>query len=128
MAEERLGLRGEDEVAAELGEEERPHAEAVAREEELAARRSQTANAKSPFSREAVGAPLARTRGRSPPCRSSCEAMPERLELVPQLDVVVDLAVLHHPEAAVLVEERLVATLEVDDREPVLAMPKRPSR
>ena len=35
MAEERLGLRGKAEVASEPGEEQRPHAESVAREEEL---------------------------------------------------------------------------------------------
>ncbi len=35
MPEDGLLLRGEDEVAAELGNEERPHAEAVAGEEEL---------------------------------------------------------------------------------------------
>ena len=44
MAEERLGLGGEAEIAAEVGEEERPDAEAVTGEEELAPlARSQTA-------------------------------------------------------------------------------------
>ena len=78
------------------------HAEAVARQEQLAAsRRSQIANAKSPFKR---------SRQSAPHCSYACaitsvsrrrrEAMAEPLELVAQLDVVVDLAVLHHPVAA----------------------------
>src|SRR5207247_2599339 len=40
------------------------------------------------------------------------------LELGAQLPVVVDLAVLDDVDAAVLVRDRLVARLEVDDREP----------
>ena len=40
------------------------------------------------------------------------------LELAAQLLVVVDLAVLDDGDRAVLVRERLVARLEVDDREP----------
>jgi hypothetical protein len=39
------------------------------------------------------------------------------LELSPQLRVVVDLAVLDDDAASVLVRDRLVAVLEVDDRE-----------
>src|SRR5207245_1428893 len=44
------------------------------------------------------------------------EAMAGALELTPQLPVVVDLAVLDDGDAAVLVGDRLVARLEVDDR------------
>jgi hypothetical protein len=44
----------------------------------------------------------------------------ELLELGAELDVVVDLAVLHHPVAAALVAQRLVAALEIDDREPIV--------
>src|SRR5207253_3098149 len=40
------------------------------------------------------------------------------LELAPELRVVVDLAVLHDVDLAVLVRDRLVAAGEVDDREP----------
>ena len=49
------------------------------------------------------------------------EAHPVPLELSAQLDVVVDLAVEHHPDRLVLVRHRLVAALEVDDRQPAEA-------
>src|SRR6478752_6635285 len=45
------------------------------------------------------------------------EVMPGALQLVAQLAVVVDLAVLDDVERAILVGDRLVARLEVDDRE-----------
>ncbi len=44
--------------------------------------------------------------------------MAEVLELRPELHVVVDLSVLHRPEATALIGKGLVATVEVDDREP----------
>jgi hypothetical protein len=50
--------------------------------------------------------------------------MAERRQLVPQLDVVVDLPVLHHPVAPVLGRERLVASEDVDDREPRVRHPE----
>ena len=98
---------GEDEVAAELGDEERPDAEAVAREEELPLAPVPDGEgevAVQPV--EAGGAPLrvglcdhlGVARGREP--------VAEALELRLQLDVVVDLAVLHHPVAAVLAPQR----------------------
>src|SRR5205823_8199219 len=46
------------------------------------------------------------------------EAVAGGLELPPELLVVVDLAVLDDVDGAVLVRDRLVARLEVDDREP----------
>jgi hypothetical protein len=46
------------------------------------------------------------------------ERVPRALELGPQLRVVVDLAVLDHDHAPVLARDRLVAALEVDDRQP----------
>ncbi len=46
------------------------------------------------------------------------EAVPARLELGAQLDVVVDLPVADADDLAGLVGDRLVAGLEVDDREP----------
>src|SRR5438552_14050604 len=46
------------------------------------------------------------------------ESMAGPLELAPQLAVVVDLAVLDDVNRPVLVPDRLVAGLEVDDREP----------
>src|SRR5215211_2210324 len=48
---------------------------------------------------------------------SGREAMSQRLQLPAELAVVVDLAVLNHDDALVLVEDRLVAGLEVDDRQ-----------
>ena len=51
------------------------------------------------------------------------EAMAGRLELRPQLGVVVDLAVLDDDDPPVLVGDRLVAALEVDDREPPRGQP-----
>ena len=45
------------------------------------------------------------------------EAVAEPFELVRQLGVVVDLAVLNHRARSVFVRERLVTVLEVDDRE-----------
>ena len=45
------------------------------------------------------------------------EAMSGALELVAKLAVVVDLSVLDDVEGSVLVCDRLVACLEVDDRE-----------
>ena len=47
------------------------------------------------------------------------------LELVPQLAVVVELAVLDDGDPAVLVRDRLIAGLEVDDREPPSGKPHR---
>src|SRR5664280_119341 len=44
------------------------------------------------------------------------EAVTLGRELRPQLAVVVDLAVLRDPDAAVLVRQRLVARLQIDDR------------
>ena len=49
------------------------------------------------------------------------EEVARRGQLLPQLEVVVDLAVLHHPDRRILVVHRLVAAREVDDREPAHA-------
>ena len=51
------------------------------------------------------------------------EAVAGRLELRPQLGVVVDLAVLDDDDPPVLVGDRLVAALEVDDRQPPRRQP-----
>src|SRR5207244_9837314 len=52
----------------------------------------------------------------------AAEPMALRLELAPQLAVVVDLAVVDEPERAVVARERLEARVgEVDDREPAEA-------
>src|SRR5258708_5141764 len=49
--------------------------------------------------------------------RGGGESVPAPLQLAAHLAVVVDLAVLDHGDAAVLVGDRLIAVLEVDDRE-----------
>ena len=49
------------------------------------------------------------------------ERVPSRSKLAPELGVVVELAVLDRDDRAVLVQDRLVATLDVDDREPTHA-------
>ena len=53
------------------------------------------------------------------------EAVPGALQLLHQLAVVVDLAVLHDDDGAVLVRDRLVAARQVDDREPAGRDPDR---
>jgi hypothetical protein len=52
------------------------------------------------------------------------EPMAEGPKLVLKLRVVEDLAVLHHPIAAALVRQRLIAGGEVDDREPRVDHPE----
>ena len=51
------------------------------------------------------------------------EGVAALFELAPQLAVVVDLAVEHHPDGAVFVANRLLAGLEVDDAQPAHAEP-----
>ena len=124
MAQERLRLGAEDEIAVELREEERPHAEAVARDEDLLrlpVPDGEGEVAVQPV--QAVGPPLLVRMREDLSVRRGLEAMAERAELVLQLDVVVDLAVLHHPVAPALARERLVAALEVDDRKPGVRHP-----
>ena len=118
VPQQRLRLGREAEVAAELGDEERPDAEPVAREEELFLLTIPDGEREvSVQALQAVRAPLGvRVRDHAG-VGGGREAVAERLELLRQLDVVVDLAVLHHPVAARLVGERLVAAREVDDRE-----------
>ena len=58
--------------------------------------------------------------------RARREAVPLALELRPQLSEVVDLPVLHRPDRAVFVGNRLVTTGEIDDAE--TATPERRRR
>src|SRR4051812_39918678 len=51
--------------------------------------------------------------------RSGREDVPARSQTVAQLDEVVDLAVHHDRDLAVLGEDRLVAARDVDDRQPL---------
>ena len=65
--------------------------------------------------------------GRAPRCRMRCvNVCPRADQLRPQLLEVVDLAVHHHGDRPILVEDRLVARREVDDREPPHAERRRP--
>ena len=82
------------------------------------ASRSQMAKANSPFNLLQAGlAPLLVGVDEDLGVGARAEAVAERLELRGQLGVVEDLAVLHRPQPAVLVGDRLVAAREVDDRE-----------
>src|SRR5262245_16096275 len=55
------------------------------------------------------------------------EAMPALDQRLTQLDMVVDLAVENRPDRAVLVGERLVAGLQIDDAEPPVPQSHRPA-
>ena len=116
---ERVELGGERELAVDGPVGERLDAEAVACEHEALPRRIPDRE------REHPAQPL---REPEPPLlvgvddrlgvRVRPEAVPGALEQPCQLRVVVDLAVLDDDAASVLVRDRLVAALEVDDREP----------
>jgi hypothetical protein len=49
--------------------------------------------------------------------RARREAMPARAQILTQLRVIVDLAIERHPHRAVLVAERLMASLDIHDRQ-----------
>ena len=118
MAEQGLGLGGEAEVAAEVRKEERPDAEAVTGEEELAPLAVPDGKRKVPVqAQEELGTPLLVGVSDHLGVRAGRKGVTEPLQLLAELDVVVELAVLHDPEAAALVGEWLVAALEIDDRE-----------
>ena len=101
VAEDRLLLGGEDEVAAELGDEQRAHAEAVAGEEELLLAAVPDGEGEVAVHPVEAGGPHS-AYAWAITSVSLVVARPRGLELGPELDVVVDLAVLHHPVAAVL--------------------------
>ena len=121
MAEQSLALGREADVTVVLGEEERTDPEAVPREQRLTGLAVPDRDREVAVqAAEEVEPPLGvRLRDHLGVGRRR-EATAELLELGAKLDVVVDLAVLHHPVAAALVAQRLVAALEVDDREPVV--------
>ena len=119
-----LQLRAETEPSAALGVVERLDAQAVAREQELPLPRvperegehaAQPLDAARPELLVEVHDDLGVGRRR--------EAVAARHELAPQLAVVVDLAVEDDPDRAVLVGDRLLAGLEVDDGQPAHAEP-----
>ena len=119
VAEQRLPLRGKTDVAVVVGQKKRSHAESIAGEKELPplavpdGQREVAVEAS-----EAARSPLLVRVGDDFGVRRRGEAMTEVAELVPQLEIVVDLAVLQRPEAPALVGERLVASFEIDDRQP----------
>ena len=127
VAQERLRLRREADVAPELGEEQRPHAEAVARQQHLLPLAVPDGDGEvSVQAIEEARAPLlVGVRDHLGVARRR-EPVPELPQLVHQLDVVVDLAVLHHPVAPALLAEGLVAAGEVDDRQPRVRHPEGP--
>ena len=117
VTEERLRLRREAQVPVELGEEQWPYAEAVASEEELLLAPIPNREREVAVQMvEAVHTPLVVRVRDDLGVRGGLEAMSELTKLPLELDVVVDLAVLHDPVPAVLVRERLVAAGEIDDR------------
>ena len=118
MAEERLRLRGEAEVATKLGDKEGADTEAVAGKENLPLLTVPERDGEVAVeSLQAVDAPLLVCMDDHFGVARRVKAVAEPLQLCLKLDVVVDLAVLHHPVPAVLVRERLVAAAEVDDCE-----------
>ena len=118
VAEQRLGLGREADVAVVLREEERTHAEAVARQQRLARLPVPDRDREvSVEALEAADAPLRVGLRDHLGVGGGREPASEPFQLGAQFDVVVDLAVLHHPVARALVAQRLVAALEVDDRE-----------
>ena len=126
MAEKRLGLGGEADLAAEVREEERPDAETVPREQQLAAFAIPDGDRKvavEPF--EAADAPLLVGVRDDLGVGDTLEPVAAPHELHPQLDVVIDLAVLHHPVPPPLVAQRLVTAVGVDDGEPRVRHPER---
>ena len=116
---ERVQLGGEAELPADVAIRERLDPEAIACEHEPAFARIPDRD------REHSTQPLPQLR--TPllvavhehfGVAARAEAVAGALELVHQLAVVVDLAVLHDDDGAVLVRDRLIAAGEVDDREP----------
>ena len=119
--EQALQLGREDEQVADDRVVQRLDAEPVARDHRapLAARpRPRSPNLPRSCSANAVAVRPRRDAGGSP-CRSGVrKRCPSRSQAVAQLVVVVELAVLDRPDRAVLVRERLVAALDVDDAQP----------
>src|SRR5208282_1713026 len=123
MAKEALQLRGEDEIAVlEQAVVERLLAEAVAGEKEglgLGVPKGEGEHAVEPV--EAGGSPfLPRVHDRLG-VASGAEAVAARAQLAAERLEIVDLAVEHDGDAAVLVVERLRAARDIDDGEPAMA-------
>ena len=117
--EQALELGGEDDQVADARVVERLHSEAVARDHGPAAlpvphRQAELA----PQLRREVGAVLLVEVRQDLRVAAAREGVTGRAEALADVEVVVELAVLHAPDLARLVRERLVATLDVDDAQP----------
>src|SRR5674536_397038 len=126
VLEERLDLAGEQQPAGPRRARvvERLDAEVIAVQDELAVALAKVGHGKRPHAVEACGAP------RAPllvgvdddfAVAPGAERVAGRDELVAQLAVVVDLAVVDEPDGVVLVGDGLMAPGAVDDAEPAVA-------
>jgi hypothetical protein len=117
VAEERFGLGAKEESATDLGQEERPDAEAVPGEKELLLSPIPDRKGEGTVeSVEAIGPPLFIAVKQYFSITAGEESMSETFELGAKLGSVVDLPVLNHPEPTILVGNGLISTLDVDDR------------
>ena len=123
---QRVELRRERQLAADVAVVERLDPEAVARERQPPARarprpRPRTSRAAAPRARPPFLVAVHEHLG----VAAGAEAVTRALELAHQLAVVVDLAVLDDDDRAVLVRDRLVAGSQIDDGEPARGDPDR---
>ena len=118
---ERLDLATEVQGPIEHRIEERLLAQAIARQQQLAPALIVDGEREHPLQApDGVGSPLFVGVNDRLGVRGGPEAMAARLELLPELAVVVDLAVEDDPDAAVLVLHRLMAAGAVDDGQPAV--------
>ena len=123
---QRVELRRERELAVDVAIGERFDPEAVAREHEsLFARVPHGDGEHTAKPLPQLGAPLLVPVNEHLGVAAAAEPVTCPLELVHELAVVVDLAVLHDDDAAVLVRDRLVASGQIDDRQPACGDPDR---
>src|SRR6266498_516392 len=116
--EQRLGLRGEHQIPVRDAVEERPDAEPISREEHRF--RTTIVNRERELPVQAgqhPRAPLLVRMDEHFRIAAGAEAMPGGLQVGPQLEVVVDLAVVDDEHGAVLIPEGLPPAGDVDDAE-----------
>ena len=123
--EQGLDLGGEREAASGRRVVERFHAGAVAREDQAAPPQVEDREREHAFEagEEAVALLLVEV-GEHFGVAARAEPVAELLELTPQRDVVVDLAVEQRQHGRVLVGGRLIAAVEVDQRQPAHREPR----
>src|SRR5262245_57648564 len=127
LADQRLELGGKGELATGDAVVEGLDAEPVAREDQAAVASVPDRDREHPAQRvHEAGAPvlIEVDEDLGAAVGGGCVSPPA--ELLPELAVVVDLAVLDHLDAAVLVADRLIASREVDDREAAHRQAARP--